>query len=65
MKERISTIAKFHKTDRGFALAVFLFAGLALVTLTDAQNGGNAARLEKAETGCNPQPTTSGIYSKS
>jgi bla regulator protein BlaR1 len=36
MKERISMIAKFHKTDRGLALAVSLFAGLALVTLTDA-----------------------------
>jgi beta-lactamase regulating signal transducer with metallopeptidase domain len=38
MKERISMIAKFHKTDRGPALAVLLLAGLALVTLTDAQN---------------------------
>jgi beta-lactamase regulating signal transducer with metallopeptidase domain len=38
MKERISMIAKFHKTDRGLALAVLLLAGLALATLTDAQN---------------------------
>jgi hypothetical protein len=38
MKERISMIAKFHKTDRGLALALSLFAGLALVTLTDARN---------------------------
>jgi len=38
MKERISMIAKFHKTDRGLALAVLLLAALALVTLTDAQN---------------------------
>jgi len=38
MKERIRMIAKFHKTDRGLALAVVLLAGLALVTLTDAQN---------------------------
>lgn len=38
-KERIRMIAKFHKTNRGLALAVSLFAGLALVTLTDAQSG--------------------------
>lgn len=38
-RERIRMIAKFHKTDRGLALAVTLFAGLALVTLTDAQSG--------------------------
>ncbi len=38
MKERITMIAKFDKTNRGLALAVSLFAGLALVTLTDAQN---------------------------
>jgi hypothetical protein len=38
MKERISMIAKFHKTDRGLALAVLLLAGLAPVTMTDAQN---------------------------
>jgi beta-lactamase regulating signal transducer with metallopeptidase domain len=37
-KERITMIAKFHKTDRGLALAILLLAGLALVTLTDAQN---------------------------
>ena len=38
MKERISMIAKFHKADRGLALAVFLLVGLTLTTLTDAQN---------------------------
>jgi len=38
MKERIRMIAKFHKSDRGLALAVVLLAGLTLVTLTDAQN---------------------------
>jgi beta-lactamase regulating signal transducer with metallopeptidase domain len=38
MKERITMIAKFDKTNRGLALALTLFAGLALVTLTDAQN---------------------------
>ena len=37
MKERITMIARFHKTDRGLTLAVALLAGLALVTLTDAQ----------------------------
>lgn len=37
MKERITMIAKFHKSERGLALAVSLLAGLALVTLTDAQ----------------------------
>ena len=40
MKERINMIAKFHYAKRGFALAACLLAGLALVTLTDAQNGG-------------------------
>ncbi len=38
MKERISMIAKFKKTNRGVALAATLVAGLAIVTLTDAQN---------------------------
>ena len=42
MKERISMIAKFHKSDRGLALAVLLLAGLAVVTLTDAQNSDTA-----------------------
>ena len=36
-------IATFHKINRGLGLAVFVFAGLTLVTLTDAQSGGNAA----------------------
>ncbi len=48
MKERITMIAKFDKTNRGLALALSLFAGLALVTLTDAQTGGNAAASEPA-----------------
>jgi beta-lactamase regulating signal transducer with metallopeptidase domain len=43
MKDRINMIAKFHKTDRGLALAVSLLAGLGVATLTDAQNAGNAA----------------------
>ncbi len=38
MKRRIIMIAKFRKTDRGLVLAGLLLAGLALVTLTDAQN---------------------------
>ena len=46
MKERIRMIAKFHKTDRGLVLAVALFAGLALVTLTDGQTGGNAVAFD-------------------
>ena len=37
LKERIRMIAKFKKTNRGLALAVGLFAGLGLVTLTDAR----------------------------
>jgi beta-lactamase regulating signal transducer with metallopeptidase domain len=37
IKERISMIAKFHKSERGLALALSLLTGLALVTLTDAQ----------------------------
>lgn len=41
MKERITMIAKFRKTDRGLLLAICLFAGLAVVTLTDAQNARN------------------------
>jgi beta-lactamase regulating signal transducer with metallopeptidase domain len=43
MKERITMIARFHKTNRGRVLAVSLLAGLALVTLTDAQKGGGNA----------------------
>jgi beta-lactamase regulating signal transducer with metallopeptidase domain len=37
MKERISMIARFNKTDQGPALAILVLAALALVTLTDAQ----------------------------
>ena len=55
MKERITMIAKFHKTNRGLALAVALFAGLALVTLTDAQNSGNTP-----EAGGKASPAASG-----
>jgi beta-lactamase regulating signal transducer with metallopeptidase domain len=48
MKERIRMIAKFKKTEHGLALAVLLLSGLALVTLTDAQNQTQ------------PQPATTG-----
>ena len=40
MKERISMIAKFRRTNQWPALAGVLFIGLGLVTLTDAQTGG-------------------------
>lgn len=43
MKERIIMIAKFSKTNNGFALAASLMAGLALVTLTDAQPAATSA----------------------
>jgi hypothetical protein len=36
--ERICMIAKFPKSERGLTLAIALLAGLATVTLTDAQN---------------------------
>lgn len=39
IKERISMIATFNKTNRGLALTLALFAGLGLITLTDAQPG--------------------------
>ena len=41
MRERIMMIAKFHNSNRGFAVAASLLAGLGLITLTDAQTGGN------------------------
>jgi beta-lactamase regulating signal transducer with metallopeptidase domain len=40
IKERINMIATFKKTNRGLALAFALFAGLGLITLTDAQPAG-------------------------
>ena len=49
MKERIIMIAKFHKTDRGIALAVLLLAGLALVTLTDAQTAPTSGEPDAAK----------------
>ena len=52
MKERINMIAKFQYTNRGRALAVGLFAGLALIALTGPQEGGVAA-----ESKANPKST--------
>jgi beta-lactamase regulating signal transducer with metallopeptidase domain len=43
MKERISMIAKFHKSNSGCAVAACLLAGLGLVTLTDAQTSDNSS----------------------
>ena len=39
-------IAKFHKSDRGLALAVLLLTGLALATLTDAQSQTQSTRAK-------------------
>ena len=49
MKERIRMIAGYHKTNRGLALAVVLLAGLALVTLTDAQVQTKPQRVKAGE----------------
>jgi len=65
IRERINMIARFHHSNRGSALAVALFAGLALITFTDAQqqaiavatepNGGDEwnlqERLQEAQAG--------------
>jgi beta-lactamase regulating signal transducer with metallopeptidase domain len=53
MKERISMIAKFRRTNRMPALAGALFIGLGLVTLTDAQTTGKPAP-RKAASGSPP-----------
>ena len=42
-------IAKFHKSDRGLAVAVLLLAGLTLVTLTDAQTQPQTTRAKSGE----------------
>ena len=47
MKERIRMIAKFKKTKRGPVLAASLFAGLGLLTLTDAQPGQGSKGAEQ------------------
>lgn len=46
LKERIQMIAKFRKTNRGPALAVGIFAGLALITFTDAQPATSQAEKD-------------------
>jgi beta-lactamase regulating signal transducer with metallopeptidase domain len=46
MKERITMIAKYHRTERGLALAICLLAGLGVVTLTDAQSGRDGANAD-------------------
>ncbi|MGP8198543.1 MAG: M56 family metallopeptidase [Limisphaerales bacterium] len=43
MRERITMIAKFHKSNGSFVLAGTLLAALAVITLTDAQTGPNVA----------------------
>jgi beta-lactamase regulating signal transducer with metallopeptidase domain len=55
MKERISMIAKFHNTHRERALAVGLFAGLALIALTGPRDGSIAA-----ESKANQKPSGTG-----
>jgi beta-lactamase regulating signal transducer with metallopeptidase domain len=42
MKRRISMIAKFKKTNRWPVAAIMAFAGLAMITLTDAQSAPGA-----------------------
>jgi beta-lactamase regulating signal transducer with metallopeptidase domain len=42
MKRRISMIAKFKKTNRWPVAAIVAFAGLAMITLTDAQSAPGA-----------------------
>ena len=46
IKERIKMIARFHNTDGGLVLAILLLGGLALVTLTDAQDQPQPKRAE-------------------
>ncbi len=46
IKERIKMIARFHNTDGGLVLAILLLGGLALVTLTDAQEQAPPKRAE-------------------
>jgi beta-lactamase regulating signal transducer with metallopeptidase domain len=61
MKERITMIAKFRKTNQGLALAVSLFSVLALVTLTDAQSsGGTGSPTEPAQKTAEAKTTASG-----
>ena len=50
MKERITMIAKFQKTNRGLVLAGLVLVGLGLLTLTDAQPAGKPP-VELAQSG--------------
>ena len=50
MRRRISMIAKFKKTNRWPLAAIAVFAGLAIVTLTNAQSPASAGTPEAAGT---------------
>jgi len=54
MKERISMIAKFQKTNRASALAGFLYIGLGILTLTDARPGDKSPVAASANTPAPP-----------
>ncbi len=56
MKERIHMIARFHRTERGLALAVLLLASLAVVTLTDAQTGAQSQKASPRKAGGDGTP---------
>src|ERR1039458_10693256 len=56
MKERILMNAKFHKSNRSFAAAAALLAGLGLVTLTHAQTGANPRAPTPAPAGGPARP---------
>jgi beta-lactamase regulating signal transducer with metallopeptidase domain len=55
MKRRISMIAKFKKTNRWPVAAIVAFAGLAMITLTDAQSAPGAG-TSGADTADKPGP---------
>ncbi len=55
MKERITMIAKFQKTNRGTALAGALFIGLGLLTLTDCKTGEKAPAAAPAAASAPPK----------
>lgn len=46
LKERIQMIAKFKKKNRGMVMATALFAGLTLITFTDAQPATSQAEKD-------------------
>jgi hypothetical protein len=55
MKERITMIAKFQKTNRAPVLAGFLYATLGILTLTDAQPGGKSSDAPSADSHVPPR----------